>query len=361
MEYIYLSSSFALTILGILWLTPLTHKIGLTDSPCERKHHEGSIPLVGGLAIHTTVVVVALLLIPVSIELLYMLIAASLVVFTGALDDRYDINFKIRLVIQAIAALIIIYGADNKLTSLGNLFGFGEIELGYLSVPITVIAFLSIINAFNMIDGIDGLAGGLALIAFIAMYFTTHNAVSDSTQTILLLFIGSLLAYLMFNLHIFPNHLPKVFLGDAGSNLLGFVICVFLVRYTQEPKAILEPTTALWFVAIPLIDMVTTAVRRVKHKKSPFFPDRTHVHHILLRARFSKEASLLIILAISSALAGAGVIFYTINLIPHTSLLLFMAVFFIYSSTIGKAWKVSKAISRKETLKKILLKSAGSR
>lgn len=356
MEYFHLTSAFASTILGIIWLVPLTYKLGLTDKPCERKQHEGTIPLVGGLAIHTTVVVVALLLIPVTIELLYILLAASLVVFTGALDDRYDISFKIRLVIQAIAALIIIYGAENKLTSLGSIFGLGEIHLGYLSTPITVIAFLAIINAFNMIDGIDGLAGGLALIAFIAMYYTTYNAVSDSTQTILLLFIGALFAYLLFNLHLFPNHLPKVFLGDAGSNLLGFVICIFLVRYTQENKAILEPTTALWFVAVPLIDMVTTALRRVRHKKSPFFPDRTHVHHILMRARFTKESSLLVILAISSILTGCGIILEKLYCPPLLSLTLFIATFLLYSLAIGKAWRLSKLISKNSALKRAILR-----
>ena len=307
MILIAFATSFFATTAGIYFLVPFTHKLGLTDSPDIRKNHVGVIPLIGGIAIYTTVTVAALLFIDLSQELLLLLISCGFIVFTGALDDKYNINFRIRLIVQSIASLVMIFGVGIKISSLGNLFGLGDVELGILTVPITVLAYLTIINAFNLIDGMDGLAGGLSFVSFFTLSLLVGARVSDSTQLILALFMGSLASYLIFNLNLIPRHLPKVFLGDAGSTLLGFAICTFLIRYTQDKKAIIEPVTAIWFVAIPLFDMLTTVFRRIKHKKSPFKPDRTHIHHILLqffRKKVKKTVFFISLMQILFSLVG---------------------------------------------------------
>ena len=139
--------AFLATNLGIYFLGPLTHKVGLTDKPGQRKQHDGAIPLVGGIVFYAVLVSTALLVAPVTIELLYFLVAAGLVVFTGALDDKFNISFKLRFVIQAIAALIVILGVGDTLTSLGDIVGLGEMRLGYLSTPLTVLGFLAIDEA----------------------------------------------------------------------------------------------------------------------------------------------------------------------------------------------------------------------
>ncbi len=346
MQLTVLAAAFLATLIGIYCLAPLTHKLGLIDKPDERKQHDGVIPLVGGIVIYAVMVSTALLVIPVSIELLYFLLAAGLVVFTGALDDRFNISFKLRLVVQTIAALIIIYGVGDRLTSFGDLLGFGVIELGYLSVPLTLLGFLSVINAFNMLDGLDGLAGGVSLVAFVGLFFATGSQVSDTTTLIICLFIGALFAYQMFNLHFFPRHLPKVFLGDAGSTLLGFVICAFVIRFSQEGRAIIQPVFALWLVAIPLMDMLVTFFRRLRHRQSPFHPDLTHVHHIFMRAGFTRHATLAVIMLASSLLAVIGFMLEKAAAPAWVSFALIVLLTLLYAQMIGHAWKLAKWIKR---------------
>ena len=356
MILIAFATSFFATTAGIYFLVPFTHKLGLTDSPDIRKNHVGVIPLIGGIAIYTTVTVAALLFIDLSQELLLLLISCGFIVFTGALDDKYNINFRIRLIVQSIASLVMIFGVGIKISSLGNLFGLGDVELGILTVPITVLAYLTIINAFNLIDGMDGLAGGLSFVSFFTLSLLVGARVSDSTQLILALFMGSLASYLIFNLNLIPRHLPKVFLGDAGSTLLGFAICTFLIRYTQDKKAIIEPVTAIWFVAIPLFDMLTTVFRRIKHKKSPFKPDRTHIHHIFLRAGFNSRSAFLTIISIAGIISAIGYI-QEVNEIPAIlSFSLITLLFFIYTRAIGHAWKLSKWMSNFPFFKKLFIK-----
>jgi UDP-GlcNAc:undecaprenyl-phosphate GlcNAc-1-phosphate transferase len=355
MEFAVTGAAFLATLIGIYCLAPLTHKVGLTDKPDERKHHHGVIPLVGGIVIYAVMVCTALLVVQVTIELMYFLVAAGLVVFTGVLDDRFSISFKLRFIVQAIAALIIIYGVGDVLTSFGDIFGLGEMRLGYLSTPLTILGFLAVINAFNMLDGMDGLAGGISLVAFIGLYFATGSQVSDSSQLIISLFIGALLAYQMFNLDLFPKHLPKVFMGDAGSTLLGFVICAFLIRYSQNTKSIFSPVLALWLVAIPLMDMMSTFIRRLRHGKSPFYPDRTHIHHIFMRSGFTKSATLLIIMLSSCLLAIIGLILEQLQAPSWLSFGLFIFLGILYSLIIGRAWKLAKWIKRQTILNKFLL------
>jgi len=355
MDLAVLGAAFLTTVIGIYFFAPLTHKLGLTDKPGQRKQHEGVIPLVGGLVIYAVMVCAALLLVPVSIELMYFLVAAGLVVFTGAVDDRFGISFKLRFIIQAIAALVIILGVGDKLTSFGDLIGLGEIQLGYFSIPLTMLGFLAVTNAFNMLDGMDGLAGGISLVAFIGLYVATYPLKSDATQIIISLIIGSLLAYQMFNLNFFPRHLPKVFMGDAGSTLLGFVICAFLIRYSQESKPIIRPVLALWLVAIPLMDMMSTFFRRLRHGKSPFYPDLTHIHHIFMRAGFNKKATLIVIMLISSALAVIGLTFEALEVPSWLSFGLFITLGVIYAMIIGRAWKLAKWLKRQPIFKVLLV------
>jgi UDP-GlcNAc:undecaprenyl-phosphate GlcNAc-1-phosphate transferase len=345
-----LAAAFLATAIGIYVFVPLTHRLGLTDKPNERKQHDGVIPLVGGLVIYTVMVSVALFIVPVSIELMYFLVASGLVVFTGAVDDRFNIDFKLRFIIQVIAALVIILGVGDKLTSFGDLVGLGEIRLGYFSIPLTILGFMAVTNAFNMLDGMDGLAGGVSLIAFTGLLIATYPLKSDATQAIIILFIGSLLAYQMFNLNFFPRHLPKVFLGDAGSTLLGFVICAFLIRYSQQEKAIIRPVLALWLVAIPLMDMMSTFFRRLRHGKSPFYPDLTHIHHIFMRAGFTKRATLLFIMLVSCLLAMIGLTLEQLEVPGWLSFGLFISLGIIYSLIIERAWKLAKWFKRQAIL-----------
>ncbi|EAR07900.1 undecaprenyl-phosphate alpha-N-acetylglucosaminyl 1-phosphate transferase [Reinekea blandensis] len=334
-------------------LTPLSAKVGLVDKPVGRKQHKGDIPLIGGLAMFASCSVAALFFVPHSSEMTYLLAACGMLVMTGSIDDRFDLHYYIRLGVQALATAMLIWGANTQLTSFGNLFGFGEIQLGWLSIPVTFIAVIGMINAFNMIDGIDGLSGGLTLISAIGLYFLIGDKISDGAQNILLLLMGALTAYLILNVHIFPKWTTKIFMGDAGSMVLGFVITSFLIRYSQESKEIMMPVTALWIAAIPLLDILVTTIRRVRHGKNPFHPDRTHVHHIFLRAGFSKATTLTILLVIQTLFICIGVMLQR-NAPPLGSLLVFLVFFTGYLNAIGHAFKLAKYLRKTKKRKNTL-------
>ena len=191
-------------------------------------------------------------------------------------------------------------GGGIMIESVGNLFGFGDIPLGPLAIPFTVLAIVGICNAFNMIDGIDGLAGSVALLAIIALLFL----VGDTQSNMLMLILsGSLLGYLFFNLGFMGNQ-RKVFLGDAGSTLLGVFIVWLLIKHSQGTKANLSPSIALWIVALPLMDTVAVMLHRIRRGFSPTRPGRDHWHHLLMDTGKTQRQTLIIMLLFAVTLCG---------------------------------------------------------
>lgn len=293
----------------------------------------------------TSCTLAAVYFVPHSSEMIYLMSACGLLVLTGSFDDRFDLHYYIRLVIQGLAAVMLIWGANTQLISLGNLFGLGEIVLGPLSIPVTFLAVIGMINAFNMIDGIDGLSAGLTLISSAALYFLIGEAISDGASTILILMMGALTAYLILNLHIFPNWTTKIFMGDAGSMVLGFITTAFLIRYSQGRKEVIMPVTALWIAAVPLLDIFVTIIRRIRHKKNPLHPDRTHVHHIFIRAGFKKDTALIAILAFHAMAVSIGIILdKTGN--ESISIVAFVLLFFLYLEFIKHAFKAARTLRK---------------
>ncbi|GGX60369.1 undecaprenyl-phosphate alpha-N-acetylglucosaminyl 1-phosphate transferase [Saccharospirillum salsuginis] len=293
-----------------------------------------------------TTALAALFFVPASSEMGFLLAACALLTMTGSIDDRYDLHYQLRLGVQALSACLMIWGANTSLLSFGDIFGFGDIKLGFLSIPITIVAVIGMINAFNMIDGIDGLSGGLSLITVTALYFLIGDRIADGASNILLLMIGALTAYLIMNLHIFPKWTPKIFMGDAGSMVLGFTITAFLIRYSQGIKEIMMPVTGLWLVAVPLMDIFVTCIRRIRHGRSPFHPDRTHVHHIFMKAGLSRRNTLLVILAFHSIAVTIGVVLETTIHSDYISFIFFAVLFFAYLEFIKHSFKASKWIKR---------------
>lgn len=336
--FIAFAGVFALTFA----LMPLSSKLGLVDKPDQRKQHKGDIPLIGGIAMFASCAAAAFFFVPPNHEMGYLLAACALLTITGSIDDRFNLHYQLRLSIQVLAALLLIWGANTWLRSFGDLFATGNIDLGWLGIPVTVFAVVGLINAFNMIDGMDGLSGGLSLITASALYFLIGDKIADGASNILLLIMGALSAYLIMNLHLLPRWTPKVFMGDAGSMLLGFILTAFLIRYSQGSREVMMPVTALWLVAIPLMDIFVTFARRLRHKKNPFHPDRTHIHHIFLRAGFTKRTTLIFILLFQALAAGIGVWLQRAAYDAWVSFLCFLLLFFIYIEFIKHSFKAAK-------------------
>jgi len=213
------------------------------------------------------------------------------------LDDYKQIRYFYRLIVQSLASLTIILITGIKITSFGNLLGFGGYELGIFSIPITIFCVVGVMNAFNMIDGINGLCAGSALLMFLFCGF--HSGfIYDS---LLILVIGSILGFLVFNLRIIGKK-RAVFLGDSGSNILGFMVAWVAIYCSQNESYDINAITMVWFIAIPLLDCVFLVISRTLRGISWAAPGRDHIHHKLM-LKFSSESSLLILVIFSSLIS----------------------------------------------------------
>lgn len=277
----------SVTVLVHILLRPYADRLNLLDHPKGRKDHVHPTPVVGGIAMLAGLLVVALFHVSdVNQSLVAFLAGGALLVVVGLLDDRYDLPWQLRIGVQVAAALLMVYGGGVRVEQLGNAFGFGHVTLGLLSVPFTVFATVGLINAINMIDGSDGLAGtlvltALALITAAAMY--SGNVVIANRA---LLLVGVVAAFLWFNARFPWRERAQVFMGNAGSALLGFAIAWLAFRLTQSPSHPVNPVLALWCVAVPVADTLVLMLRRWRAGRSPFSAGLDHVHHLMREAGY---------------------------------------------------------------------------
>lgn len=337
MEYLFF---FLIELIMLFILRKVAKKVNLVDRPNERKQHQGLIPLVGGISIYITLMFVIWVKPDLLIASDIYVLCTSVLVLMGVIDDKYDVDYRIRLVIQILISCAMIFGAGLSLKSLGGLFWGHELVLGPLGYIVTVFAVLGAINAFNMVDGIDGLLGGLTLATFGGLAYINYIDEQMFLARFSLLMMIVVIPYIILNLGFPFGVRRKVFMGDAGSMLIGFTVIWVLLQGTQGPKAQMYPVTALWLIAIPLMDMVTIMVRRVRKGLSPFKPDREHLHHICLKAGLSSRQTLFFICLLAVLLAAGGIILEAINTPEIISLLLFMAVFFLYFSGLNAIWRI---------------------
>lgn len=304
-----LITGFALTGVMLKLLQPVACWLGLVDKPGGRKRHEGLIPLIGGISVFLGVFLTGYLFLDQPTFIRFFMIGGGLMVFLGAIDDRYDISPRFRLVGQVIIASIFVYGLDLHLASFGNLLGLGEVFCGWLGYPLAILSLVGVVNAFNMLDGIDGLIGSLGVVSFLSLSYLFGAAGHVNLAMLCIVFVGALLSFLVFNIwgKAGSDRLGKVFMGDAGSMLVGLSVGVLLICGAQGESVAFKPVTALWFVLLPMTDMFTIMYRRVRRGKSPVAPDRTHIHHILTRAGFKPRQTLCILIVVQVVLISFGV------------------------------------------------------
>jgi UDP-GlcNAc:undecaprenyl-phosphate GlcNAc-1-phosphate transferase len=327
-------SAFLVALLAIQLIEPVAVEVGLVDKSSLRKVHAGDIPLIGGLSIFISVLAASLLWLPNTLELRMFLIASAMMVFIGALDDKYDISVRIRIVGQVIIASLMIYGVGGYISDLGDLFSYGNVDLGAAGILFTYFSIIVVINAFNMIDGLDGLLGSLSLNTFVSIAILFLMSGNTEYVSYPLIIATATLPYLMFNLGLFKKETKKIFMGDAGSMFIGLSVIWLFTMGTQGEQPSFRPVTALWIAAIPLMDMLAIVIRRISNGKSPFKPDRDHLHHILQRIGFSAKKTLIIISTISVLFSTMGVLSELYNIPSAFMFTLFIGFFILYSLTI---------------------------
>ena len=302
----------------------IASELGLVDHPNRRKVHVVAKPLVGGLGMSLGVAFGCLLFLPLTNMRGYYAGAVLLVVI-GFFDDFREVNHRMKFVAQILSAVLIIYFSKVSLHTFGDLLHLGDINFPLLALPMTVIGFVGVINAINMIDGVDGLAGGISLISFLTFAYLGYI---DNHRDIMLLCLalsGSLAAFMRYNWH--PS---RLFMGDAGSLFLGFSAAFISVALTQEPNSAVRPVAPLLVLTVPIVDTLTVMTKRIMKGKSPFYPDKTHLHHVLLKFGFSKRQTVTVMLGMSAAFSSIALAGTLMDIPEYYLFALFLVYFFIY-------------------------------
>ncbi len=276
-------------------------RIGLIDAPCHRKRHVGTIPLTGGLAMFLAIMAALLVKGSNSIDYSSLMAGMSVLLVLGLFDDLYDIRALVKLFVQVgVAGMAVVWGG-LELTQLGQLFGpaYGPVGLGPFSTLFSILCMVFLINVVNMADGVDGLAGGIGLLFFalLALIAWLGNAPA-SLITVNLVMAAATAGFLVWNMRFPLRDRASVFMGDAGSMMLGFAaawLAMSVAGHTGGSAGgaggAVFPITIAWLLLIPSMDTVALTLRRISQGRSPMAPDRTHLHHILRRCGFSVTAT----------------------------------------------------------------------
>lgn len=279
------SVAFAISYLAIPAIIKVADEKGLFDVPDARKLHSRSIASLGGVGIFIGFILSALLFISTNFqqEFLYYLAAAFIIFFLGIKDDILVLSASKKLLGQIAAAAIVIHLGGVRIDSMHGFLGIHQLP-DVVSLPLTYITMIVIINAFNLIDGIDGLAASLGILttAVFGAYFTMANLPGYALLSFAL--TGSISAFLVFNYH--P---AKIFMGDSGSLLLGLMNAILVIKFITVADATtgsfpITSSVAIGFsiLLIPLLDTLRVFTLRIMKGRSPFSPDRSHIHHLLL-------------------------------------------------------------------------------
>jgi UDP-GlcNAc:undecaprenyl-phosphate GlcNAc-1-phosphate transferase len=335
-----------LTVLATPILVRAAHHYNLLDRPDERKHHEGAIPVVGGLAMAFAIAVVAAWQFGDTALFWGLFVSVSIIVVVGFLDDCNGLPVRVRFLAQGVAGLVLALFAGAQLANLGDLLGTGTMRLGMAAVPFTIFATVGVANAFNLSDGMDGLAGGLAMITAAFLAAAASLAGSEETLVLLLILSGALAGFLCFNMRLPWQCHAKVFMGDSGSLMLGFLLAWAVVRVTQAEANALAPAAALWFFAVPLMDTVRLLGRRALDGRNPFHHDRDHLHHLLSRAGYADAQVVRSIHLVAVAFGLVGFFGWRSGIPDAVMLYGFLGVFVIYCLTVRRVGRLPQLFRR---------------
>lgn len=300
-----------LSFFAVLGLVPLVRKaalrFGFVDQPGGRKDHAQPTPPVGGLVIVPVFIGFSVLSGADPSRQWPFWAALAVIMLAGALDDRYAIRPRWKFMAQFIAALLIVVFGNARVVSLGDLFGFGTVWLGFMHIPFSVIASILLINAINLIDGIDGLAGGKSFIALFWMLVACLVAGAGAQAVSIGIMMAALAGFLVYNMRSPLRRKASVFLGDAGSMALGLSLAWFGMTLGMGSDPVIAPIAVAWILALPIMDTCAQFARRVAQGRHPFSADRNHFHHHFINAGVSVARATAIITLIGFVLGLIGV------------------------------------------------------
>ncbi len=312
--------SFMTALFAALIMVPFLRQWALdkdsVDQPDARKIHDVPMPRLGGIAIFLAFLFSAIIYLPID-ERIRGVLAGTLIIFaTGVVDDLNGLTSRGKFAGQIAACLTTILVGKLYLTNLGDLFGFGPVVMpAWLGVLFTLFAVVGVINATNLIDGLDGLAGGVSSIALTAFFLIGWLGDDPVTMILSAALVGAIFGFLKYNFY--P---ARIFMGDTGSMVVGYVLAFIAVFSTQRPGATISPMVPVLILGLPLLDTVWVMTRRMMQGLSPFAADRTHIHHKFLELGFEHRFTVIIIYAVSLFFAVCALV---LRNLPEYILLLF--------------------------------------
>ncbi|PKM38445.1 MAG: hypothetical protein CVV06_00465 [Gammaproteobacteria bacterium HGW-Gammaproteobacteria-10] len=275
--------SFILSSVISIALIPILIKsasmLNMVDEPDERKVHTKAIPRCGGLGLAIAALSVILLLLPFEGPIGRLLIGGGIIVLFGALDDMLNLNYKWKFFGQFLAVFVMVSGGIYL-----KFLPFAGLDPAplWIAYPLTVLFVVGVTNAVNLSDGLDGLAAGIMLMTVSAIAFYSALVDSSSLAIMALALAGGIVGFLRFN-----THPAIVFMGDTGSQFIGFMAASFTIFLIVDVHQTLNPALPLLILGLPILDTLTVMVQRIRSGLSPFSPDKRHIHHRLLRLGFT--------------------------------------------------------------------------
>ncbi|WP_353250681.1 MraY family glycosyltransferase [Salinisphaera sp. T31B1] len=319
-------------------LRPVCVYFGHVDRPGGRKRHGFETPLSGGLAISLSILALGALVLPAS-QFTGFAFGLLVLLVLGAMDDRKHVPASFRLALQTIAVAVGMYFIGGvALDDLGAITGGANVRLEQFSLLFTVFAAVGVINAVNMIDGMDGLAGGFAALV-VAVLLVMAAGTSAVNIVLLCLTFGSVLGFLLFNMRTPWQRQARIFLGDAGSLVLGYILVWFAIQASQGSTSIIRPITAVWLFGLPLVDTGYLMASRMMRGASPLAADRYHFHHLLQRSGLPPERALYVWLLVAAVFMGVGILGQYAGVSDVVSCAGFVIAFGLYCLTMNAFWR----------------------
>jgi UDP-GlcNAc:undecaprenyl-phosphate GlcNAc-1-phosphate transferase len=299
MNELFFSSMTALLVCMAL-IPPLriaAERFQVMDLPGERKVHEHPVPRVGGLAFAVGACIAIAWWGARDATTFSVLLGCVIIVAFGVWDDRVDLSYRSKLVGQLLASFAVVWGGDIWFTTLPFL---SDVEVPvWAGMLVTVVFLVGVSNAVNLTDGLDGLAGGLSFLTLSGIAYLAYLS-NDSTVLLLTVpFLGGLLGFLRYN-----TYPARIFMGDGGSQLLGFIMGVLAILLTDSSRGPFSPSLAFFLLGLPFLDTLGVTGQRLAEGRSPFMGDRAHIHHKLLRFGFTHYEAVTVIYTIQAGMLG---------------------------------------------------------
>lgn len=312
-------------------------RLCLLDRPVEHKTHTHPTPAVGGLGITITLILCFEVAQPIAGSIwLYLGIVGMAAI--GAIDDIHQLSARVKLYGMIVLLSALLWLSDNQIRQLGELWPGVEVMTALAAFPLSLFAAVGVVNAFNLIDGMDGLAGSVATCILGAFLVLAWLLGAAEWLPFIAACMGAVLAFLGFNLRLPGRPRARVFMGDAGSLVVGFILFWLSVSLSHRTQDAAPPIVMVWLLAFPMLDTLATMSLRVREGKSILSPGHDHFHHLLQRAGMSVSQIVLVAIALTTALAATGLALWQIGIPDWASLLLFLTVGAGYITAFLSSW-----------------------